>query len=264
LYISTKQIIQFEDVHHATKAIAELSGNTLRGAVKNGIRLSYSKNPLGVRTPTSADAGGPTLQQQQQLMQTLHTHHLNHHQQFGGADGGLGHPRVDDYGASSSSHRVQQPTQTQPIIPRRDTTSTTSLNQGQLQSPIGGSNNNHNSFLFSPPPRFYSTSPGSGMAYGPTATTTVATAAPTSSSTPLSGASSAFVPRANGGMFSGHNQGHGHVGSNGSWLPSPPSFSPFGMVLAGESYQSHTIPGDHHQQQHQHQQLQSGAAAIDH
>ena len=253
----TKKNIQFEDVHHATKAIAELSGNTLRGAVKNGIRLSYSKNPLGVRTPTSADTGGPTLQQQQQqLVQTLHNHHVNHHQQFGNGDGGLGHPRMDEYGAAMSSHRVQQRTQTQP---RRDTTS---LTQGQPQSFVGGSNNDinsQNSFLFSPPPRFYSTSPGSGVGYGPPTTTTAVAAAPTSS-TPLSGASSAFIPRANGGMFGGHSQGHGPVGSNGSWVPSPPSFSPFGMVLAGESYQSHIIPGDHHQ----HQQLQSGPAAIDH
>ncbi|KAF8806278.1 hypothetical protein BYT27DRAFT_7257679 [Phlegmacium glaucopus] len=245
--------VEFEDVHHATRAIAELSGNTLRGAVKNGIRLSYSKNPLGVRTPTSAgsSAGGPTLQQQQQLIQTLHNH--NHNHQFGSGDGGLGHSRVDDYGATAtSSHRVQQ--QTQPL-PRRDTTSSTSsLGQGQLQSFIGG-NSNNNSFLSSPPPRFYTTSPGSGMAYGPPTTT-----APTSSSTPLSGASSAFIPRANGGMF---GQGHGHIGSNGPWLSSPPSFSPFGMALAGESYQSHMIPGDHHQQQ-QHQHPQSGPAAIDH
>ena len=240
-------------MHHATKAIAELSGNTLRGAVKNGIRLSYSKNPLGVRTPTSADTGGPTLQQQQQLVQTLHNHHLNHHQQFG--DGGLGYPRIDEYGAATPSHHGQQQTQTHS---RRDTTSSSSLNQGQ-QSFIGGSNNT-NSFLFSPPPRFYSTSPGSGMGYGPQTTTTVA-AAPNSSSTPLSGASSAFIPRANGGMFGGgHSQSHAPVGSNGSWAHSSPSFSPFGMALAGDSYQSHIIPDDHHS----HQQLQSGPAAIDH
>ena len=257
-------------MHHATKAIAELSGNTLRGAVKNGIRLSYSKNPLGVRTPTSAggNAGGPTLQQQQQLMQTLHNHHLNHHQQFGSGDGGLGHPRVDDYGAAvTSSHRVQQQSQSQLTVPRRDTTSSTSpLAQGQLQSFISGStNNNHlNSFLASPPPRFYSASPGSGMGYGPptttTTTTTTAPAAAPSSSTPLSGASSAFIPRANGGMFGA--QGQANVGNNGSW---PPSFAPFGMALTGESYQSHTIPGDYHQQQHQqHQHPQSGPAATDH
>ncbi|KAG6336495.1 hypothetical protein ID866_2609 [Astraeus odoratus] len=56
--------VEFEDVHYATKALNDLYGNTLGGLVKNGgIRLSYSKNPLGVRTPTSAGAG--SLQQQQ-------------------------------------------------------------------------------------------------------------------------------------------------------------------------------------------------------
>lgn len=54
---------QFEDVHYATKALNELYGNALGGLVKNGgIRLSYSKNPLGVRTPTTA--GTTSLQQQ--------------------------------------------------------------------------------------------------------------------------------------------------------------------------------------------------------
>ncbi|KAL4081529.1 hypothetical protein V8B97DRAFT_1863377 [Scleroderma yunnanense] len=57
--------VEFEDVHYATKALSDLYGNTLGGLVKNGgIRLSYSKNPLGVRTPTSAGAGS-SLQQQQ-------------------------------------------------------------------------------------------------------------------------------------------------------------------------------------------------------
>ncbi|KAI6130289.1 hypothetical protein EDD16DRAFT_1700799 [Pisolithus croceorrhizus] len=50
--------VEFEDVHYATKALNELYGHSLGGLVKNGgIRLSYSKNPLGVRTPTSAGAG---------------------------------------------------------------------------------------------------------------------------------------------------------------------------------------------------------------
>jgi len=51
--------VEFEDVRHATKALHELHGNTLNGLVKGGgIRLSYSKNPLGVRTPTSATGAG--------------------------------------------------------------------------------------------------------------------------------------------------------------------------------------------------------------
>lgn len=42
------------DVNFAKKALDELYGDTLNGMVKGGgIRLSYSKNPLGVRTPTN-------------------------------------------------------------------------------------------------------------------------------------------------------------------------------------------------------------------
>ncbi|KAH7930639.1 hypothetical protein BV22DRAFT_1043007 [Leucogyrophana mollusca] len=58
--------VEFEDVQYASRTLSELYGNTLGGLVKNGgIRLSYSKNPLGVRTPTSAGNGSSSLQQQQ-------------------------------------------------------------------------------------------------------------------------------------------------------------------------------------------------------
>ncbi|GMF07352.1 unnamed protein product [[Candida] boidinii] len=49
--------VEFEDVAHATRALAELYGRTLPRANgtaasnKGGIRLSFSKNPLGVRGP---------------------------------------------------------------------------------------------------------------------------------------------------------------------------------------------------------------------
>jgi len=47
--------VEFEDVAHATRALAELYGRTLPrpGGIpgKGGIRLSFSKNPLGVRGP---------------------------------------------------------------------------------------------------------------------------------------------------------------------------------------------------------------------
>ncbi|KZW04198.1 hypothetical protein EXIGLDRAFT_19068 [Exidia glandulosa HHB12029] len=42
--------VEFDDVQYASKAMNDLYGDTLGGLVKNGIRLSYSKNPLGVRT----------------------------------------------------------------------------------------------------------------------------------------------------------------------------------------------------------------------
>ncbi|KAI0371514.1 hypothetical protein BV20DRAFT_941842 [Pilatotrama ljubarskyi] len=58
--------VEFENVEYATKALNDLYGDTLSGLVRNGgIRLSYSKNPLGVRTPNSGGSG-PSLQQQQQ------------------------------------------------------------------------------------------------------------------------------------------------------------------------------------------------------
>lgn len=42
--------VEFEDVSFATKALHELYGFPLHNSVKGGIRLSFSKNPLGVRT----------------------------------------------------------------------------------------------------------------------------------------------------------------------------------------------------------------------
>ncbi|SCV05290.1 LANO_0H04236g1_1 [Lachancea nothofagi CBS 11611] len=54
--------VEFEDVAHATRALAELYGRQLprSGASHNnkgGIRLSFSKNPLGVRGPNSRRSG---------------------------------------------------------------------------------------------------------------------------------------------------------------------------------------------------------------
>ncbi|KAF7789462.1 hypothetical protein EIP86_000407 [Pleurotus ostreatoroseus] len=64
--------VEFEDVAYATKALNELHGDTLGGLVKGGIRLSYSKNPLGVRTPTSG-GNGQSLQQQQVSQQAFYS-----------------------------------------------------------------------------------------------------------------------------------------------------------------------------------------------
>ncbi|KAG9783094.1 cell cycle RNA binding protein whi3 [Exophiala dermatitidis] len=59
--------VEFEDISFATKALNELYGAQLHNSVKGGIRLSFSKNPLGVRagqpgsaTPTTPlSATGP-------------------------------------------------------------------------------------------------------------------------------------------------------------------------------------------------------------
>lgn len=52
--------VEFEDVSFATKALNELYGATLHNSVKGGIRLSFSKNPLGVRS-VQPGSSNPTL-----------------------------------------------------------------------------------------------------------------------------------------------------------------------------------------------------------
>ncbi|KAF7845668.1 hypothetical protein BT93_L1348 [Corymbia citriodora subsp. variegata] len=49
--------VEFEDVSYATKALHELYGVCLSNSTKGGIRLSFSKNPLGVRTGQMAGMG---------------------------------------------------------------------------------------------------------------------------------------------------------------------------------------------------------------
>ncbi|RYP13601.1 hypothetical protein DL767_010673 [Monosporascus sp. MG133] len=52
--------VEFEDISFATKALRDLYGTPLSNSVKGGIRLSFSKNPLGVRSgqaPNQAAAG---------------------------------------------------------------------------------------------------------------------------------------------------------------------------------------------------------------
>ncbi|GAA6047810.1 hypothetical protein NBRC10513_003590 [Rhodotorula toruloides] len=54
--------VEFVDTAHATRAMQELYGHTLGGLVKGGIRLSYSKNPLGVRSNGLPSGNPPPLQ----------------------------------------------------------------------------------------------------------------------------------------------------------------------------------------------------------
>ncbi|KAK3371940.1 hypothetical protein B0H63DRAFT_283424 [Podospora didyma] len=46
--------VEFEDVSFATKALNDLYGQPLHNSIKGGIRLSFSKNPLGVRSGPSS------------------------------------------------------------------------------------------------------------------------------------------------------------------------------------------------------------------
>lgn len=49
--------VEFEDVSAATRALHELYGVALSNSKKGGIRLSFSKNPLGVRNPPGSGTG---------------------------------------------------------------------------------------------------------------------------------------------------------------------------------------------------------------
>lgn len=60
--------VEFEDVSFATKALNELYGHPLHNSVKGGIRLSFSKNPLGVRTGQPGNMGPPTPMTPQSAM----------------------------------------------------------------------------------------------------------------------------------------------------------------------------------------------------
>ncbi|GAA5850429.1 hypothetical protein JCM5353_002718, partial [Sporobolomyces roseus] len=53
--------VEFEDTAYATKAMNEMYGYILGGLVKGGIRLSYSKNPLGVRSNGLPSGNPPPL-----------------------------------------------------------------------------------------------------------------------------------------------------------------------------------------------------------
>ncbi|KAI9337601.1 hypothetical protein DFJ73DRAFT_628873 [Zopfochytrium polystomum] len=71
--------VEFEDVQYAQVALNELHGSPLSNSIKGGIRLSFSKNPLGVRQPSNTPTPQPSVmgqpqssqQQQQQSQQQL-------------------------------------------------------------------------------------------------------------------------------------------------------------------------------------------------
>ncbi|KAI8982775.1 hypothetical protein BD414DRAFT_418922 [Trametes punicea] len=121
--------VEFENVEYATKALNDLYGDTLNGLVRNGgIRLSYSKNPLGVRTPNSGGNGSSLQQQQQQ--------HVREPLQEANRDFGEPIPRHTD---SVDTIRAV----------RRETSG--------LISPTSSYH-----YTTSPPPRFFSPPPSSG------------------------------------------------------------------------------------------------------
>ncbi|KAF2213935.1 hypothetical protein CERZMDRAFT_38261 [Cercospora zeae-maydis SCOH1-5] len=59
--------VEFEDISFATKALHELYGHPLHNSTKGGIRLSFSKNPLGVRS-VQPNGMGPAAAMSPQAM----------------------------------------------------------------------------------------------------------------------------------------------------------------------------------------------------
>lgn len=190
---------QFDDVPFATRALNDLYGNNLKGLVKGGIRLSYSKNPLGVRTPTSAGSNGPSLQQQQ--LQSNNNSSTN----VSVSNSNTSYPST--FAPEFQPRFTEEQAPRAKMILRRDMViASPPLPQGTHGIPPSFPPN----FLASPPPRFYSSSPSTSTAFGTT-----------SGSTPLTGTSSAFMPRSAGGM--------NLYGFNLSPTTNTSTFSPFGL-----------------------------------
>ncbi|KAI0737678.1 hypothetical protein C8Q80DRAFT_1125167 [Daedaleopsis nitida] len=138
--------VEFENVEYATKALNDLYGDSLNGLVRNGgIRLSYSKNPLGVRTPNSG-GNGPSLQQQQQQ------HNSNRDSQDGYRDSIFPGDTYTRHTDSADTIRAI----------RRETSG--------MMSPT--SSYHYTTSTSPPPPRFFSPPPPSGTFGGSLATST--------------------------------------------------------------------------------------------
>lgn len=125
--------VEFEDVSFAARALKDMYGHTLNGLVKGGIRLAYSKNPLGIRGPNSSSgpasppppispyfasdmfgalaspghghaATTPTMAQTMAQIQEMHLQQLQLQQQ----QQKLREQQAAQYGWSSLSHAHQQ------------------------------------------------------------------------------------------------------------------------------------------------------------
>lgn len=96
--------VEFEDTSFATKALNELYGHMLHNSTKGGIRLSFSKNPLGVRS------GHNNHQNNSSHMNGGHINHMpqgpnNHFSSANGPPPGLSAPP----GLSSARQPYHQP-----------------------------------------------------------------------------------------------------------------------------------------------------------
>jgi hypothetical protein len=161
--------------------------------------LSYSKNPLGVRTPTSAGSNGPSLQQQQ--LQSNNNSSTN----VSANNSNASYPST--FAPEFQPRFTEDQAPHAKMILRRDMII---ASPPPPQSAHGLPPPFSSNYLASPPPRFYSSSPSTSATFGTT-----------SGSTPLTGTSSAFMPR---------NAGNLNIyGFNLSPNANTSTFSPFGL-----------------------------------
>ena len=83
--------VEFEDISFATKALHELYGHPLHNSTKGGIRLSFSKNPLGVRS-VQPNGMGPSAAMSPQAMAPGFPGLPNNFSAVSGPPPGLGSP----------------------------------------------------------------------------------------------------------------------------------------------------------------------------
>ncbi|TFY54702.1 hypothetical protein EVG20_g9601 [Dentipellis fragilis] len=106
--------VEFCDVQYATKALNDLYGATLNGLIKGGgIRLSYSKNPLGIRTPTNGQS-----QQQQASGSSAFPSETFQPRTLAELDMGMIRPRRDNSGVTSPTSTSSYQFSVSPPPPR--------------------------------------------------------------------------------------------------------------------------------------------------
>ncbi|KAK2599985.1 cell cycle RNA binding protein whi3 [Conoideocrella luteorostrata] len=142
--------VEFEDVSFATKALHELYGLPLHNSVKGGIRLSFSKNPLGVRSGQTLGQGSNSSMGNMNSMMAGGSNGFSAHGPPPGlsAPPGLGSGRGNYNLTSSMNTGGNRPHSGMNGFPGgpNHPWSTPAYNNGVATGPNGGLNNNSSYF----------------------------------------------------------------------------------------------------------------------
>lgn len=113
--------VEFESIDFATLAMSDLDGRMLSNSAGGGIRLSYSKNPLGVRSQNNPNSAAAAVLSSAAIAAAAAAMAGGYHQ---GANGGTAH-----YGYPMSA--LQTPSNP-PATTRQDTSPSPPTQSGQL------------------------------------------------------------------------------------------------------------------------------------